>query len=160
MQVVEGLLKEARNRSNTILAFSKMTRLLLYGHRITDLVWKQSPPCLLKIENYPVAASSMRLLGNVYVAKLSAGSCAFRLDVDKELSHIKAVEAVQKLLGNDMILQSYPETLRLAHIFSTFTANEVIGIQRCVATESNMKIIARPNVRRLLFGRFGKGPEV
>jgi len=159
MQAVEELLKEARNRGNTILAFSKMTRLLLHGHRITDLVWKQQPPCLLKIENYPIASGSMRLLGNVYVAKLSAGSCAFRLDVDKELSHIKAVEAVQKLLGNDLILQSYPETLRLAHIFSTFTANEVIGIQRCIAMESNTKIVARPNVRRLLFGRFGKGPE-
>jgi len=104
-------------------------------------------------------AGSMSLLGSVYVTKLSAGSCAFRLDVDKELSHKRAVEAVQNLLGDDLIRQSYPETLRLAHIFSTFTANEVIGIQRCFALESNMKIVARSNIRRLLFGRFGKGAE-
>ena len=98
-------------------------------------------------------------MGNIYVAKLTGGSCTFRLDIDKRLSQMQAVEAVQKLLGNDLILQSYPETLRLAHIFSTFTATEVLGIQRCVAKESNIKILTRPNVRRILFGRFGKGPE-
>ncbi len=156
---VEELLKEARSRKNTILAFSKMTRLLLHGRRITDFIWRQPPPCLLKIRNHSMMAGSMSLLGSVYVTKLSAGSCAFRLDVDKELSHKRAVEAVQNLLGDDLIRQSYPETLRLAHIFSTFTANEVIGIQRCFALESNMKIVARPNIRRLLFGRFGKGSE-
>ena len=158
-QAIEQLLKEARNNQNTTLAFSKMTRLLLYGHRLTDLLWKSPPPCLLKIQNYPVCVGPLHLMGNIYVAKLTGGSCTFRLDIDKRLSQMQAVEAVQKLLGNDLILQSYPETLRLAHIFSTFTATEVLGIQRCVAKESNIKILTRPNVRRILFGRFGKGPE-
>jgi len=153
------LLNEANKNQNTILAFSKMTRLLLYGHRLTDLAWKYPPPCLLKIQDYPEYMGPMRSMSNIYVAKLTRGSCAFRLDVDKQLSHTQAVEAVQRLLGNDLILQSYPETLRLAHIFSTFTATEVLGIQRCVAKENNIKILKRPNIRRILFGRFGKGPE-
>jgi hypothetical protein len=156
---MEKLLKEARNRRNTILAFSKMTQLLLHGHRITDLAWKHPPPCLLRIDNYPDSLGPIHALGNIYVAKLTEGSCAFRLDVDKDLPNRQAVEAVQKLLGNDLVMQSYPETLRLAHIFSTFTANEVIGIQRCLSREANVKIVARPNVRRLLFGPYGKGPE-
>lgn len=156
---MEKMLKEARNRQNTILAFSKVTRLLFNGQRITDLIRKNSPPCMLKIENYPKIAGPMSFLGDVYVAKLSRGSCAFRLDMDKQLLKSHAVDAVQKLLGNDLILQSYPETLRLAHIFSTFTANEVLGLQRCVAKESNVKIVTKLNVRRLLFGCFGKGPE-
>jgi len=111
------------------------------------------------MEGYPQHVGPLRLMGNVYVAKLSKSSYAFRLDADKQLSHAQTVEAVQKLLGNDLILQSYPETLRLAHIFSTFTATEVLGIQRCVAKEGGVKIVTRPNVRRMLFGRFGKGPE-
>jgi hypothetical protein len=47
----------------------------------------------------------------------------------------------------------------LAHIFSTFTATEVIGIQRFIAQQYGLKIVMRPNVRRLLFGPFGKGAE-
>lgn len=156
---MERLLKESRDNQNTILAFSKMTRLLLYGHRLTDLAWKYPPPCLLKIQGYPEYGGPMRSMGNIYVARLTGGYCSFRLDVDKQLSHTQAIEAVQRLLGNDLILQSYPETLRLAHIFSTFTATEVLGIQRCVARENNIRILRRPNIRRILFGRFGKGPE-
>jgi hypothetical protein len=158
-RAVERLLKDARLRQNTVLAFSKMTRMLFRGHRITDLVLEQKSPCLLKIGGCPTVAGPLHLLGNVFVAKLSPSSCAFRLDVDKELSYERVVDAVQRLLGNDMVSQSYPEALRLAHIYSTFTANEVLGIQRCVARESNLKIVERPNIRRLLFDRFGKGPE-
>jgi len=47
----------------------------------------------------------------------------------------------------------------LAHIFSTFTATEVIGIQRFIVHQYGLKIVTRPNVRRLLFGPFGKGAE-
>jgi len=158
-KTMEQLLKEARRRRNTILAFSKITRLLLHGQRITDLGAEQPPPWLLKIGSYPVFAGSMHLLGNVYVAKLTAGSWAFRLDVDRELPYETVIDATQRLLGNEVLSQSYPEALRLAHIFSTFTANEVLGLQRCVVKESNLKIVERPNIRRLLFDRFGKGPE-
>jgi hypothetical protein len=157
-QAMRKLLKEARNRQNTILAFSKMTRLLLHGTRITDLVWQHPPPCLLKMET-PSPVGALCFLGSMYVAKLTKGGLSFRMDVDGSLSDEQAVEGVQKLLGNDVVLQSYPETLRLAHILSTFTASEVIGLQRYIVKERGMKIVIRPNVRRLLFGRFGKGSE-
>lgn len=158
--VVSQLLETARHRSNAVLAFTKITRLRLLGYRLTDYIHKCAPPCLLEIKGYPMALSNaLRLLGDIYVAKLSEGNCAFRLDIDHKLSREKAVEAVQRLMGNDLLLQSYPETLRLAHIYSTFTANEVIGIQRFLAQTHKLKIVTRPNVRRLLFGPFGKGPE-
>jgi hypothetical protein len=153
------MLEEARGNQNTILAFSKMTRLLSHGYRITDLISTHFPPCLLKIHSNPVTTSSIRLMGCVYVAKLTSGRCAFRLDIDRKLSYAHSVEAVQKLLGNDLILQSYPETLRLAHIFSTFTANEVLAMQCYVVNHGDVRIVTRPNIRRILFGRFGKGPE-
>jgi hypothetical protein len=104
-------------------------------------------------------SNAIRLLGKIFVAKLSEGNCAFRLDIDHKIPEEKAVEAVQRLIGNDLVTQSYPETLRLAHIYSTFTANEVIALQRFLTQTHHLKIVARPNLRRLLFGPFGKGPE-
>lgn len=158
--VLAQLLETARNRLNTVLAFSKMTRLRLSGHRLTDLIEKCTPPCLLEMEGYPTALSAtIRFLGNIYVAKLSQGNCSFRLDIDHKLDHDQAIEATQRLLANDLLLESYPETLRLAHIYSTFTANEVIGIQRFLAQTYGIRTVTRPNIRRLLFGPYGKGPE-
>ncbi len=158
-QTIKQLLKEARENHNTILAFSKKTQLLLYGYRLTDLIEEQPAPCLLKIQNCPERTGSLNFMGNIYVVKLTRDSYAFRLDMDKELSDEQAVEAVQKLLGNDLISHGYSQTLSLAHIFSTFTATEVLGIQRCISKENNINIVTRPNIRRILFGRFGKGPE-
>jgi hypothetical protein len=153
------LLEIARNRLSTVLAFSKNTTLRFSGHKLTDLAKKAKPPCLLQINNFPLCSSPVLLLGDVYVAKLTPGVCSFRLDIDRKVPRERAIEAVQSLLGSDLLIQSYPESLRLAHIFSTFTATEVIGIQRFIAHQYGLKIITRPNVRRLLFGPFGKGAE-
>jgi len=159
VNVMAKLLEIARNRLNTVLAFSKTTHLRLLGHRLTDFVRKSQPPCLLQINGFPVPSGPMFPLGDVYVAKLTSGVCSFRLDIDRKIPREQGIEAVGKLLGNDLLVQSYPETLRLAHIFSTFTANEVIGIQRFIVQQCRLKVVARPNVRRLLFGPFGKGSE-
>ncbi len=159
VKVVSQLLDIARNRRNMVLAFSKTTRLRLLGHRLTNLMEKSRPPCLLRIDGFPVPAGPVYSLGNIYVAKLTRGICSFRLDIDRKVPPESGIAAVSKLLGNDLLVQSYPETLRLAHIFSTFTANEVIGIQRFITQQCGLEIISRPNVRRLLFGPFGKGPE-
>jgi hypothetical protein len=156
---VSRLLEIARNRLSTVLAFSKNTTLRFSGHKLTDLAEKAEPPCLLQIDGFPLGSGPVLLLGDVYVAKLTPGVCSFRLDIDRKVPREQGIEAVQSLLGSDLLVQSYPETLRLAHIFSTFTATEVIGIQRFIAHQYGLKIVTRPNVRRLLFGPFGKGAE-
>ena len=156
---ISRLLEIARNRLSTILAFSKNTTLRFSGHKLTDYAETAEPPCLLQINGFPISSGPVFLLGNVYVAKLTPGVCSFRLDIDRKLPRDRGIEAVQSLLGSDLLIQSYPETLRLAHIYSTFTAPEVIGIQRFIAQQYGLKIVTRPNVRRLLFGPFGKGAE-
>jgi hypothetical protein len=156
---VSRLLEVARNRLSTVLAFSKNTTLRFSGHKLTDYAGKAVPPCLLQINDFPASLGPILLLGNIYVAKLTRGVCSFRLDIDKKVPQENGIEAVQSLLRSDLLVQSYPETLRLAHIYSTFTATEVIGIQRFIAHQYGLRIVTRPNVRRLLFGPFGKGAE-
>jgi hypothetical protein len=159
VEEMSRLLDIARNRLSIVLAFSKNTTLRFSGHKLTDYAEKSEPPCLLQINGFPLSSGPMLLLGDVYVAKLTPGVCSFRLDIDRKVPQERGIEAVQSLLGSDLLVQSYPETLRLAHIFSTFTATEVIGIQRFIAHQYGLKIVTRPNVRRMLFGPFGKGAE-
>jgi hypothetical protein len=95
-------------------------------------------------------------LGDVYVARLNKANLAFRLDVDKEVEETQRLDAVSKILGNDLYSQSYPETLRLSHILCTFTANEVLAIKHFITRKHNINIINRPDMHRLLFGAFGR----
>ncbi|MEM2806004.1 MAG: hypothetical protein QXK86_04050 [Candidatus Bathyarchaeia archaeon] len=153
---LKGILDVARSMGNTVLAFTKTTTLRLNGYIITDALAAQEPPCLAELANIK-PKPPLTLLGEVYVAKLAKGSCAFRLDIDREVPAQKRVEAVERLLGNDSMAHSYPETLRLAHILCTFTANEVIAMQHFIQHKYRLKILDRPDMHRLLFGPFGKG---
>jgi hypothetical protein len=160
VHAMSQLLDTARNYHNIVLAFTKITRLRLNGYPLTDLVNKCTPPCLLQTDGYPTTAySHIHFLGAIYVAKLNHNAYAFRLDIDNKIPHQQAVESVEHLIANDLVADGYPETLRLAHIYSTFTANEVIGIQRFLTQTHGIRIIQRPSMRRLLFGPFGKGPS-
>ena len=156
IQLMKEILDNARKRGNVVLGFSKMTSLRFNGYLITDVPIRYKPPYLLEIAGLKAKAPIV-LLGDVYVAKLTKGNCTFRLDIDKEVAIEQKIGAVEKLLGNDVFSQSYPETLRLAHILCTFTANEVIAMQHFIASKCNLKIINRPDMHRLLFGSFGKG---
>ena len=155
-QQMKQILETARKKGNAVLAFSKMTNLRFNGHIITDILPKHNPPYLLETDGLKPKPPIV-LLGNVYVARLTKGNYAFRLDIDKEILAEQKIEAAERLLGNDSIAQSYPETLRLAHILCTFTANEVVAMQRFVAQAYKLKIINRPDMHKLLFGPFGKG---
>jgi len=155
-QVMKEILNTARKRGNSVLAFSKMTNLRVNGHLITEIVPLHKPPYMLETTGLKPRPPIV-LLGDVYVARLTTGNYAFRLDIDKEVFSEQKVEAVEKLLGNDLLSQSYPETLRLSHILCTFTANEVIAMQHFIARKYGLKIVNRPDMHRLLFGPFGKG---
>jgi len=155
-QLMKEILCTSRKKGNIVLAFSKMTTLRVNGHLITDFMPLYKPPYMLEAVGLK-PRPPLVLLGDVYVARLTNGNYAFRLDIDKEASSEQKIGAVEKLLGNDLLLQSYPETLRLAHILCTFTANEVIAMQHFIARKYGLKIVNRPDIHRLLFGPFGKG---
>ena len=70
----------------------------------------------------------------------------------KKLPLSRRIDAIQKLLGNDLYKQSYPETLRLSHILCTFTANEVLAIKHFITRKHGIQIVNRPDMHRLLFG--------
>jgi len=152
------ILESARERGSAVLAFSKSTKLCAFGKKITSLVSGAPAPCLVDVDqaitkqfrSYPV-----RLAGHVYVAKLVEDGFAFRLDIDRQLPQDTCLDAANRLIASDIVMQGYPETLRLAHIFSTFTANEVIAVQRYLASAHGLRITPRFSITKSLFGPFG-----
>jgi hypothetical protein len=152
------ILRIARGNGNAVLAFSKATRLLCEGRSVLELAKGAEPPCVVDIDelisrSFP--SHPIRLLGRVYISRLSRDGPAFRLDVDRGIGAEGAIGALSGLLGSDIASAGYPECLKLAHILSTFTANEVIGIQRFLSGSRGVHLVQRANLRRMLFGPFG-----
>jgi hypothetical protein len=148
------ILTTARRHNNTVLAFSKATCLRANGYLITDVLPNQEPPYLLETSGMRFKPPTV-LLGDVYVARLNKANLAFRLDIDREVPFAERIDALERLVGND-VFQSYPETLRLSHILCTFTANEVLAIQHFITRKHGIQILNRPDVHKLLFGPFGR----
>jgi hypothetical protein len=155
-QRMKETLSNARKNNSTVLAFSKMTTLRTNCHLITDQLPNHEPPYLLETTGLRFKPPTV-LLGDVYVARLNKANMAFRLDIDKETLNTQRMDAIQKLLGNDLYTQAYPETLRLSHILCTFTANEVLAMQHFITRKHGIQIINRPDMHKLLFGPFGRG---
>ena len=156
VQRLKEILDYARRNNSMVLAFSKVTTLRANGILITEQLPNHDPPYLLETEGVH-SKPPIVLLGNVYVARLNKSNIAFRLDIDKETPIDMRMDALQKLLGNDLYKQSYPETLRLSHILCTFTANEVLAIKHFITRRHGIDIINRPDMHKLLFGPFSKG---
>jgi hypothetical protein len=156
VQRMKNILNLARKNQSTVLAFSKMTSLRVNGYLITEQLPRHDPPYLLETTGLRFKPPTV-LLGDIYVARLNRAKYAFRLDIDRETPLQHRMAAVEKLLGNDLYMQGYPETLRLAHILCTFTANEVLAMKHFITRKHGIQIINRPDMHRLLFGPFGKG---
>src|SRR5437762_3311487 len=155
---VNKILATARQNNSIVIGISKATQLTVGGRNILGLTNDKDTPHQIDISSlveseyppYPV-----RFLGRVYVAKLSSDGFLFRTDIDRESSQEEAQQALERLAGTDVIFHGYPETLRIAHIFSTFTANEILAVQRFVASNHHITLQSRPSLRRSLFGPFG-----
>jgi len=157
ISVLGEILWTARARHNIVLAFSKKTALSVSGHRVADLIDNKYSPCLLNIDDVALSQYGSRLhfFGRIYAVKLVPSCFTFRLDIDRKIPEEEGIQAVQRLLGNDLIVENYPETLRLAHVLSRFSASEVIAMQRYVAENYSLKVVCRPSVRQVLFGPYG-----
>jgi hypothetical protein len=159
---LERILETARRAGSTVIAISKKTKLRINNQSLTDLLENRLEPCILEVDEqvtdqfppYPV-----RFLGRVFVGKLAKSGFPFRIDVDRQISKPETLDGFCELIGTDIVDQGYPETLRMAHILSTFTATDVLAMQAFAAARFGVQLIPKLALRRSLFGPFGTAWE-
>lgn len=149
-------LEKARSNRSKVMALAKSTKLLAEGAALKGLLaLKLKPPCLVQVnEARKEPRRNFKSFGRIFLAKLSRGSLGFRLDVDAGLRLEESLEAVGSLLSSDLLVQGYPETLRMAHMLSAFTPMDILAVQRFLAGNFGVRVRRSKNVRRLLFGPF------
>ncbi|MGP3667371.1 MAG: hypothetical protein ACKD6N_00725 [Candidatus Bathyarchaeota archaeon] len=151
------ILELARKEGNKVLAISKKSKVYIDSKSVLLRLKKEfQPPWMLRVDDLLPSTISSSLLGKVFIAKFSNENMEFRVDVDGKLSFEDIVNSVGELIGNDVLTQGYPETLRLAHILSTFTKIEILGIQRLITKKLGIKVKKLQSTRKILFGPFAK----
>jgi hypothetical protein len=161
-QDIKAFLDAAHESGNVVVAISKNSRICVSDKPITRILDEIRTPCILEIDSQVAERFGSRplsFLGRVYVGKLSKSGFAFRIDVDRQVAPILAVDALQDLIGTEIVVQGYPETLRMAHILSTFTSSDVLALQASARSQFGIQLLPKFSVRRSLFGPFGTGWE-
>ncbi|MBS7644822.1 hypothetical protein KEJ44_02115 [Candidatus Bathyarchaeota archaeon] len=157
------LLETSRENANTIIAISKSTKLIVNGVNIASLIKDERKPCFISVDHYvkPLFPEHpVQLMGEVLVAKLAEGGLPFRIDVDRSAPIPDPETSLGILIGNELLGDGYPETLRLAHILSRFTESEIIAINSFLTGKYGLKTALRFDLRKALFGPFGSGGEL
>ena len=148
LYLVGRILEKARPRGNDILAFSKTSVLRVWGELLTTLGAEAEPPYLVEVTQAVRSAEMrVRVLGDIFLARLCPGCSGFRVDASITAS---AERVFGSLLRSDALVYGYPETLILAHDYCTFSKLDVLAIQAMLRRRS-VEIIHPTSIRDLLF---------
>jgi len=147
--VLEKILRMAQENGNVVIAFSKTSFIQVSGAYLQSIYIEEEPPYIIDLTtalrhycNYEV-----RTLGRICLARLSAGSLGYRVDVPIK-SDIPAFFGL--LLKSDPLIYGYPETLILAHDYSTFTRLDTITLQT-ILKKMDVELLYPEYVRDILF---------
>lgn len=154
---VQYILDLAKKNKNSIIAISKKTRLISKkGTPIVNLLSNKIEPCYLDINNLIEDSYKGRSLGNIFVCKFSIEGYSFRVDVSPYKTYTYT-SLLDNFYYNSSFKIGYPEVLRYAHIYSYFTAKEVLELQCLAAIKYKLKFKKTYDARPILFGPFSSG---
>jgi hypothetical protein len=152
-EILDTIVNDAGKNNNDVVALSKKTRLITTkGERILDLLESvQGYPSIIPISSLIETKDPTRILGDVYVARLSRVPLSFRIDVN---SRRGAPEVFSDLLKSCFLESGYPKPLIQAHIHCYYNSFDVMGI-RSYLMKRGIAIRQEFDIRKLLFGVYG-----
>jgi NurA domain len=139
--------------NNDVIGLSKNTSMTALNQFESLL---KTVPCSACIDTGCVVRGLARnTLGNNLLVKLGKNKNEYVLRADICSSNGDDLDCLERLIGNDILFRSYPESLRIAHHISTFTTTEISSlkgfISRSCATEEVDQTTARKNILGVSF---------
>jgi hypothetical protein len=136
--------------NNDVLGLSKSTNLTNL-HQFEGLL--KAMPYSSYIDAGCVIKSLVRnTLGNNLLVKLGKNESEYVFRVDICSANGNDLECLEKLIGNDIVFRSYPESLRIAHHLSTFTPTEVSSLKGFISRNYGAQVVDETATRKNILG--------
>lgn len=151
--VLSGILTAANSNGSDIVSISKKTKLVTTsGTRILELLDQSfQPPIVIPITDLLKMKEHYRVLGDVFVGRLSDAPLAFRIDVKSDR---KAKDVFGDLLASVQLESGYPVPLIQAHVNCYYNAYDALAV-RVYLARMNVPMKEELNIRGILFGMYG-----
>lgn len=151
-QILQDIISASDQNHNSILAFSKKTKLkTLQGQKIADLLLGSATyPVFLPVTRLLKKSMAQDILGEVFIARLCRLPIFFRVDIHAK----RAEEAASNLLRSVFLEHGYPKPLIQAHLHCYFNGHDAFT-HRVVLGKRGVFVREEFDIRRLLFGIYG-----
>jgi hypothetical protein len=156
-ELMKLLFDDATYSNDSIVGISKKTTLTLAnGEKLLNLIPEFGGPFVADVSDRVIIPpmGTYRILGNVFAVKLSPNGFPFRADVHPAKGR-KGSDVLFDLARSSSLFYGYPEPLRLAHIHSKLTRDEVIACQRFIVEKYEIPIVSVPDIHKMLLAPFG-----
>lgn len=146
---LEKILKISIENRDIVIAFSKTSFLQIMEAHFQTIYAERESPYIIDLTNAlrRCCNHQVKILGRVCLARLSIGNIGYRVDIPSE-HDIPTLFGV--LLKSDPLIYGYPETLILAHNYSTFTRLDLISLQT-ILRKMDVELLYPEYVRDILF---------
>jgi hypothetical protein len=139
--------------NNDVIGLSKNTSMTVLNQFENLLKTVPSSACI--DTGCIVRGLARNTLGNNLIVKLGKNKNEYVLRADICSANGDDLDCLERLIGNDILFRSYPESLRIAHHISTFTTTEISSlrgfISRSCATEEVDQTTTRKNILGVSF---------
>jgi hypothetical protein len=136
--------------NNDIIGLSKNTNMTILNQFENLLKILPYSACL---DTSSVIKSLTRnMLGNNLLVKLGKNENEYVLRADICSANGNDLECLGRLIGNDILSRSYPESLRIAHHISTFTTTEVSSLKGFISKSYGTEVVDQAATRRNILG--------
>jgi NurA domain len=151
--VLSRILEAANSNGSDVVSISKSTKLVTTaGTRILELLdLSFQPPIVIPITDLLKMKQHYRVLGDVFVGRLSDAPLSFRIDVKSDR---KAKEVFGDLLASVQLESGYPVPLIQAHVNCYYNAYDAFAV-RVYLARMNVPMKEELNIRGILFGMYG-----
>jgi NurA domain len=151
--VLSRILTAATSNGSDVVSISKKTKLVTTsGTKILELLDPSfQPPIVIPITDLLKMKEHYRVLGDVFVGRLSDAPLSFRIDAKSDR---KAKEVFGDLLASVQLESGYPVPLIQAHVNCYYNAYDAFAV-RVYLARMNVPMKEELNIRGILFGMYG-----
>jgi hypothetical protein len=158
---MDRLGKEAAKKNSELVGVSKKSRLTVDGVSISALLDGDPPDSGFRMINAvdsvgPDSDAASRNLGTPFAVRFAPAGFTFRVDVTRQSLLPDEQAVLAALFANTQMTLGYPNLLRLSHIHSAFTKDEIVSLQVAAAHDYKMSMRA-PEDLSVIFAPFRKG---
>jgi NurA domain-containing protein len=136
--------------SNDIIGLSKSTNIPILNQ--FENLLKELPYSACLDTSCVIKSLTRNSSGNNLLVKLGKNENEYVLRADICSANGNDLECLGRLIGNDILSHSYPESLRIAHHISTFTTTEVSSLKGFISRNYSTEVVDQAAVRSNILG--------